>query len=419
MGLPPLLLELFADAKAGGLWWEACVLLLSFAMGWLVQRNARREHATEHVARFSLVLPLVASLGVFLGQSILSASERVPLLKLSLSVLLAWLFARLIGRLITSNFPDSAVALWAARILRGGGWLVAVLVVSDWMGLLTSYLAGLTLPIGKHQTSVLSLVEGSVAALVTVLGALWLSQLLEARLMKAQLLEMNLRLVMAKVLRGVLLVLGLLLALSLAGIDLTVLSVFGGALGVGLGLGLQRLAANYVSGFVILLERSIKVGDNLRVDGFDGQVTAIRTRYTLLQAPNGRESIVPNETLTSSRVENLSLASSHVALSTVVCVGADSDVASVQSVLQSAAASCPRVLPDPAPNAMLSNFVADGLEFTLSFWIADPQLGQLNARSDVNIAVLAGLRQAQIEIPYPQRVVHERRPSETLPPNPG
>jgi len=224
--------------------------------------------------------------------------------------------------------------------------------------------------------------------------------------MQASLLEMNLRMVMAKLVRGVLLMLGLLLALSLAGIDLTVLSVFGGALGVGLGLGLQRLAANYVSGFVLLLERSIKVGDHLRIDNFEGQVTAIRTRFTLLQAPNGRESIVPNEMLTSNRVENHSLANTNIALTTVVSVGYDSDVAQVQAILQAAAASCPRVLTKPAPGAMLSQFASDGLEFTLNFWIADPQNGQGNVRSDVNIAVLQGLRAAGVVIPYPQRVLH-------------
>ena len=199
------------------------------------------------------------------------------------------------------------------------------------------------------------------------------------------------------------------LPISIAGIDLTVLSVFGGALGVGLGLGLQRLAANYVSGFVILLERSIKVGDSVRVDGFDGQVTAIRTRYTVVRALSGRESIVPNETLTSNRVENLSLADTRVTLTSMVSLPYDADVDAAQKLLTTAMASVHRVVADPAPAAHLSQFAADGLEFTLAFWIKDPENGQLNVRSEVNLAVLRALREAGIEIPYPQRVLHMAR----------
>ena len=406
MAMPKLLAELLADARADGLWWEAGVLALSFALGFMVRRWFRRSQPQAAQGRFILVIPVVASLGVFFGQSVLSMTEKVPLLRLSLAVLLAWLFARLIGQLLTGTFPGSAVALWTSRMLRWCGWIVAVLVISDWMGFLTTYLDSIYLPIGKHRTSVQTLIEGGVGIVVTMLAALWLSRVLEARLLESRFIEVNLRLVLAKLLRGVLLATGLLVALSVAGIDLTVLSVFGGALGVGLGLGLQRLAANYVSGFVILLERSLKVGDNVRVDGFEGQVTAIRTRYTLVQAPNGRESVVPNETLTSSRVENLSLANSRVALTTVVSVDYNADVAQVQAILREAAAASSRVLKDPAANALLSNFGPDGLEFTVIFWIEDPEKGQLNVRSEVNMAILQGLRQAGIGIPFPQRVVH-------------
>jgi small-conductance mechanosensitive channel len=388
------------------LWWEAAVLVLSFGLGLIARGWFRRTYHDAEPGRFTLVIPVVTSLGVFFGQSVLSISEKVPLLKLSLAVLLAWLFARLIGQLLTGTFPDSPLASWISRILRWVGWMVAVLVISDGMGMLTSYLDSIYLPIGKHRTSVQTLIEGTVGVVVTVLGALWLSRVLEARLLQSELIEMNLRLVLAKLLRGTLLAAGLLTALSVAGIDLTVLSVFGGALGVGLGLGLQKLAANYVSGFVILLERSLKVGDNVRVDGFEGQVTAIRTRYTLVQAPNGRESVVPNETLTSSRVENLSLANSRVALTTVVSVDYNADLAQVQGILREAAVASSRVLKEPGPNALLSNFGPDGLEFTVIFWIEDPEKGQLNVRSEVNMAILQGLRQAGIGIPYPQRVVH-------------
>ncbi|RYY73474.1 MAG: mechanosensitive ion channel, partial [Comamonadaceae bacterium] len=189
---------------------------------------------------------------------------------------------------------------------------------------------------------------------------------------------------------------------------LTAFSVLGGALGVGLGFGLQKLAANYVSGFVILFERSLRIGDTVRVDGFEGQVVDIKTRYTLIRALNGRESIVPNEKLITERIENLSLADPRVLVSTDVAVAYDSDVDLVQRLLREAALATPRVLKDPGPAARLAKFGADGLEFTLYFWIEDPANGQGNVKSDVNLAVLQRLREAGVDIPYPQRVVHVR-----------
>jgi small-conductance mechanosensitive channel len=200
---------------------------------------------------------------------------------------------------------------------------------------------------------------------------------------------------------------GLLLALSAVGIDLTALSVLGGAVGVGIGLGLQKLAANYVSGFVILAERSMRIGDNVRVDNFEGRITDINARYTVIRAVTGRESIVPNEMLINNRVENLSLADSKVWQSTVVSVAYDSDVALVSRLLTDAALAQERVLRDPAPSAALSAFGADGLEFTLGYWIEDPENGQLNVRSAINVAILDAFQQNHIEIPFPQRVIHQ------------
>jgi small-conductance mechanosensitive channel len=190
------------------------------------------------------------------------------------------------------------------------------------------------------------------------------------------------------------------------GIDLTALSVLGGAIGVGIGFGLQKLAANYVSGFVILAERSMRIGDNVRVDGFEGRITDINARYTVIRSLAGRESIVPNEILITNRVENLSLADTRVWLSTVVGVAYNSDVDLVRRLLTDAALAHARVLRDPEPSASLSSFGADGLEFTLGYWIDDPENGQLNLRSEINLAILKALRENGVEIPYPQRVVH-------------
>ena len=239
--------------------------------------------------------------------------------------------------------------------------------------------------------------------------ALWVSATFERRVLRQTVNDPSLRKVAGNTVRATLILVGLLLALSSAGVDLTALSVLGGALGVGLGFGLQKLAANYVSGFVILFERSLRIGDTVKVDGFEGQVMDIKTRYTLIRAANGRESVVPNEKLITERIENLSLADSLVLLSSSVTVGYDSDVDLVQRVLTEAALSVPRVQRTPAPAARLARLGADGLEYELLYWINDPEAGQLNVRSDVHIAVLQGLRAARIEIPFPQREVRLRQ----------
>jgi len=259
---------------------------------------------------------------------------------------------------------------------------------------------------GKANVSLLGVIEGLLAVGLAIIVALWLSTTFEERVIDETIADLSMRKMAMNLTRIVLLTVGLLFALSAVGVDLTALSVLGGAVGVGLGFGMQKIASNYVSGFLVLLERALRIGDNVRVDGFEGRITDIRTRYTVIRAGNGRESIVPNESLITQRVENLTAADLKFGLSTNIVVGAGSDVALVQRILTEAALAQPRVLRTPEPAAYLVNFAPDGLEFSLNFSISDPANGQANIRSAVNIAVLDGLRQQGIDIPFPQRVVH-------------
>ncbi|HOM15561.1 MAG TPA: mechanosensitive ion channel, partial [Rubrivivax sp.] len=229
--------------------------------------------------------------------------------------------------------------------------------------------------------------------------------------------SLSARKIAANATRALLLTIGVLFALTTVGIPVSALSVVGGAIGVGIGLGLQKLAANYVSGFVILAEGSLRIGDLVRVDNFEGHITDIKTRYTVIRALNGRESIVPNEMMTTQRVENLSLADPNVLLSTSVQVAYGTDLDLLIPELVDLMQRVPRVLSNPGPGVSLSAFAADGLELTLSFWIADAQNGQGNVRSAVNLAVLHSLNSRGIDIPFPQRVYH-MLPAESAPPVP-
>jgi small-conductance mechanosensitive channel len=305
-----------------------------------------------------------------------------------------------------------ATAPWVKALERSISWLAwlgMVLWVSGLLPLVLKELDEISWTMGNSTMSLRIMIEGALTAGAVLILALWVSSAIEDRLLrKAVGSDLSLRKAVANATRALLMFLGLIIALSAVGIDLTALSVLGGAIGVGIGFGLQKLASNYVSGFVILAERSMRIGDNVRVDNFEGRISDINARYTVIRSLGGRESIVPNEVLITTRVENLSLADTRVWLSTVVSVAYDSDVGLVMRLLEGAALAQPRVVRDPGPSAALSAFGVDGLEFTLGYWIDDPENGQLGLRSAINLAILAALRENGIEIPFPQRVVHVR-----------
>jgi small-conductance mechanosensitive channel len=260
--------------------------------------------------------------------------------------------------------------------------------------------------IGGTTISVRNVIEGLLTAVVVLIVALWVSSAIEARLLKGSGQSLSLRKMAASTLRALLLFIGLMIALGAAGIDLTALSVLGGALGVGIGFGLQKLAANYVSGFVILAERSVRIGDMIVVDGFEGRVTDISSRYTLVRSLAGRESIVPNEMLITQRVENLTLSDAKVVLKTSVQVAYGTDLDALMPKLAAAVQAVPRVLADPPPAVQLAQFADNGIELAIPFWIADAEAGHANVRSDVNLALLRTLNAEGVEIPFPQQVVH-------------
>ena len=345
----------------------------------------------------------------YLARALAQGWLPVAVLGVAIPVLISLVVIRMGVKVLQAAFADSPWVRVTERTISWLAWGAMVLWVSGLLPVVLAELDDITWKIGGSKLSVRTLIEGSLTAGAVLILALWVSAAIESRLLhSATGSELSLRKAVANATRALLMFVGLMLALSAVGIDLTALSVLGGAVGVGIGFGLQKLAANYVSGFVILAERSMRIGDNVRVDGFEGRITDIKARYTLIRSVTGRESIVPNELLITSRVENLSLADSRVWQSTVVSVAYDSDVDLVMRLLEAAAVEQSRVLADPAPAVALSNFGPDGLEFTVGYWIADPENGTGNLKSLINLQILSSLKAHHIEIPYPQRVVHSR-----------
>lgn len=388
-------------------------LALAFAIVHLLRRRVRAAPARAAGSILlgergfdGVLFPLLA-LG-FVAAARYGVQGLLPaaLLRIAVPVLLSLAAIRLTVRVLHRAFPRSAAMRVVERSVSWLAWLAVVLWIVGALPLLLEEMEQLRWKFGNGHVSLRSLLEGAITAVVVFVVALWVSAALEARLIAGELGNLSTRKMAANALRALLLFVAVVVALQAAGIDLTALGVIGGAIGVGIGLGLQKLAANYVSGFVILAERSVRIGDVVKVDTFEGRITDITSRYTVIRSATGREAIVPNETMITQRVENLSLADRNVLLSTTVQVAYGSDLHALMPRLAAAAASVPRVLAEPAPAVQLNAFADSGLELSVLFWIGDPEAGTGNVRSDVNLALLDAITAAGVEIPYPHRVLH-------------
>jgi len=390
---------------------ELAVLVACVALAWGLVHSARQRVPGSiwfgKRAIDGVLFPVLALALVIAARAALAKVMPIGLLRLAVPILAGLAIIRTLARVLSEAFPHSAAVRAFARTLSWLVWLGMVLWVTDLLPMLIDAMEDLKWRIGGSTISLLAMLQGALTALVALLAVLWLSTVVEARLMRASRVSLSVRKIAANAARALLLLIGALVALSAAGIPLTALSVLGGALGVGIGFGLQKLAANYVSGFVILAERSLRIGDTIKVDGFEGRITDITTRYTVVRAGNGRESLIPNEMLITQRVENATLADPKVALTTTVQVAYGTDLDRLIPLLTAAVHTVPRVLADPSSAVQLSNFAADGLELTIAFWVGDIENGQGNVRSDVNLAVLRCLNEQGVEIPFPQRVMRQ------------
>lgn len=390
---------------------ELAVFVACLGLAWAVVRLLRGPAAERGSIWFGrsivdgVLFPVLALVLALVARRLLQDAVPLAVFRLVVPILVSLVVIRLTVRVLRAAFPESQLMRVVERSVSWVAWIGMVLWVTGVAPVLLEELDQIQWKMGGATVSVRNLIEGVVSAVVVMVVVLWIAAALEARLLRGAGGNLSLRKMAANALRALLIFVGLMFAATAAGIDLTALGVLGGAVGVGIGLGLQKLASNYVSGFVILAERSVRIGDMVAVDGFEGRITDINTRYTVIRALSGKESIVPNEMLITQRVENSSLADPKVLLNTIVQVAYGTDLEPLMADLARAVEAVPRVLSDPAVGVRLSNFAADGLELTVFFWIADPENGGGNVRSDVNLAILRLLNQRGVEIPFPQRVV--------------
>jgi small-conductance mechanosensitive channel len=392
--------------------WQIAILLICFALAWAAGRLLRLARVeADGIWKFGvgglrrILFPAVTLIPLMVTISLVKRLIEVDLLRLFVPLLISLLLVRIFFYLLRHVFARGSIVRTFERTIAALVWGALVLHVSGLLPEVIDYLDDIAFHLGKQKVTLWQLLQGLFWVVITLLAALWLSGAIAARLMRADSLHSSLRVVFARLARSLLVLLAVLIVLPLVGIDLTVLSVFGGAIGVGLGFGLQKIASNYVSGFIILLDRSIRIGDLITADKFYGEVKNITTRYVVVRGLDGREAIIPNEMLITTTVLNHSYSNRQVALAIQVQVGYKGDPERAMRLMEEAARKHPRVLADPPPKAFLARFADSGIELELGVWIGDPEIGTLGIRSELNLAIWRAFQEAGIEIPYPQREV--------------
>ena len=405
---------LMTELQSTSLPLQAIVLAVCLIAGWwfsrwLVMRFSQPGSWADGIVpvdSFHRVLaPLLAVLLVALSVAVLNRWHNVGTLRLVLPLLLAFLLIRSLFFMLRKAFvKDGRIGRVLQSVEQGIATIVWLGVALYWTGLwpeLVQLLEQTTLPIGRHRESLLVILQALISVAVTVVIALWASAVLEQRLMKFDAVHSSIRVVLARAGRALFLLVAVLISLSLVGIDLTVLSVFGGALGVGLGLGLQKLVSSYVSGVVILLERSLALGDVVSVDKYRGEVVQINARCTILRASDGSEAVIPNEMMVSSPVQNFSLSDRQVRLTSQLIVNYQTDIEGFATAARRAMRELPRVLSEPAPEVLIRRLAQEGIELEVAFWIADPEKGSAALLSEVNRLLLGLIRSLDVVIPQP------------------
>jgi len=417
-----LLFDLIGDLHNVNVVWQVGVLALSLAVAWWVARVVHLRlmniRSTEPSATLKIgvgglnrvVYPLSALACVILGRFVLHRFQHeVNLLSLAIPLLFSLMLVRVAVYVLRSAFKAGGPLRYWERAIVWTIWVGVALHITGLLPDVVEVLDGFGFHIGKQRISVLTILQALLSVAVTVVIALWAGRTIEARLLDASSLDLNFRIVLSKLVKTLLVIIAIMIALPAVGIDVTVLSVFGGAVGVGLGLGLQKIAANYVSGFVILLDRSISPGALVTIDGRYGEVTKLTARYVVVKSLDGTEAIIPNETVITSVVVNHSYSDRSVRVDVPIQVSYSSDVDRALALMLEAARDHSRVLRNPAPGAVLKSFGDSGIDLELYVWVPDPETGTGNLRSDLYRAMWKSFNANNIAIPFPQREIRVLR----------
>jgi small-conductance mechanosensitive channel len=326
------------------------------------------------------------------------AGRHARLLHLAENLALAWIVIRFTSSLVRNHRIATAIAIAA--------WLLAALNIVGLLDPSVHLLDSMGVTIGHFRLSLLLVVKGVIFLTVLLWAANISSRVIEQRLTTFHTMAPTMQVLTAKLAKVVLITLAVVIALNSVGIDLTAFAVFSGAIGVGIGFGLQKVVSNLISGVILLLDRSIKPGDVIEIAGTYGWITRLNARFVSVSTRDGIEHLIPNEDLITQRVTNWSYSDEKVRLHVPVGIGYRSDVRQAMELCVEAAKSVQRVLETPSPVCLLKGFGDSAIDLELRFWIRDPRNGTANVRSEVMLGIWDLFREHDIELPFPQRDLH-------------
>ena len=405
--------ESLSDLRSTVIVWQVAVIALSLLLAWSINGLLRAYVLQPAPEKWKLgiggikrvLFPLSTLLFVTIGKLILNHWQHTSMLRLATTLLLAMAAIRLIVYALRYIFSPSGWVRTLEGAIATTVWVILALYLSGLLPDLIDTLDRISFQAGKHSISALLIIQAIFTILVTLVIALWVSRILENRLMHAEQISMNMRVVMSKLTRVTLLLVAILIALSTVGIDITLLSVFGGALGVGIGIGLQKIASNYISGFIILIDKSIHLGDVITIETHYGVVSDLRARYTVLRKLDGTEVIIPNENLITNAVINHSYSDRKARVQMPVQVSYDTSLDLAMQLMQEIANHHPRTLKEPASAVLVKGFGDNGINLSLNLWIADPEEGSATMQSEIFVEIWRVFQKHSISIPYPQREI--------------
>lgn len=416
-----------AEVSQSSFWYQVEAIIGAIILSLLVSRflayRIRRweeyfskENVSHSIARFCLQLArrlffsIFAALFLSLGASVIAdqhllAEKSFNLINIGYQIFYAWALLVFMIQLFTTFVATDSFLQQIKKPLYVIFWILAILEIVGILPKFIQALRAINLPIGSDSLTLWALIVGAITIFISLLVAHWLSNLCDSALNSAKDIDNNLKIVLSRLIHIAFMAVAVLISLSAMGLDLTILSVFGGAIGVGLGFGLQKIASNYISGFIILFDHSVKIGDTVEVAGFNGKITQIKTRYSVLRNFSGEEMIIPNETFVTQNVKNFTFTDRASVATVETSIGYECDVNRALAILVEIARRQSRVLENPTPWAVVSGFGNDGINLKLSFWVKDPENGTSVLRSSIMKEVLERFNAEKISIPYTIRDV--------------
>jgi small-conductance mechanosensitive channel len=373
--------------------------LVALTMGW-PPVGRRVVHALARNAAVLVFVFVVLVLRAALQE--LAVPIGIDLLGIAMKLAVAWVVITALSSLIGNPLAN--------RIAAVSAWTIAALSILKLLGPVHDALDSAAIVLGGLRVSALLALETTVLLLIALWVASALSNFLDRRLQALADLTPSIKVLLSKLIRAALITFAVLVVLSSVGIDFSALALFSGAVGVGLGFGLQKIVSNLVSGIILLADKSIKPGDVISVGNTYGWVDTMGARYTAVVARDGREYLIPNEDFVTQRVINWSYSNDRVRLDVPFGVSYASDPHQIRALAVAAAAVVARVLETPKPACHLTAFGPSSLDFMLRFWISDPAKGVTNVRSEVMLALWDSFKRAGIEILYPVRTLQVTEP---------